>query len=79
VERLIGSLRRDFLSHVVVLNGRHLKQTLQSYLVYYHEARCHQSLEGNALYLREVEPPWQEKVVATPMVGGLHHRYRRGA
>jgi transposase InsO family protein len=79
VERLIGTLRRDCLDHVIVLSQAHLRRLLQSYLVYYHEARCHQSLEGNAPQAREVEPPERGKVVAEPMVGGLHHRYRRVA
>jgi transposase InsO family protein len=78
-ERLIGTLRRDCLDHVIVLGERHLRRILQSFLVYYHEARCHQSLEGNAPQAREVEPPKRGKVVAEPMVGGLHHRYHRVA
>jgi transposase InsO family protein len=79
VERLIGTLRRDCLDLVIVLGEAHLRRILQSYLVYYHEARCHQSLEGNAPQARDVEPPEQGRVVAEPMVGGLHHRYRRVA
>jgi transposase InsO family protein len=78
-ERLIGTLRRDCLDHVIVLGEVHLRRILQAFLVYYHEARCHQSLEGNAPQARAVEPPERGKVVAEPMVGGLHHRYRRVA
>jgi hypothetical protein len=45
VERLIGSLRRDCLEHVIVLNGRHLRRLLDSYLAYYHSVRTHLSLD----------------------------------
>ncbi|MDH3640358.1 MAG: transposase, partial [Gammaproteobacteria bacterium] len=48
VERLIDSLRRELLEHVVVLNGRHLKRLLSSYLDYYHPWRTHQSLDRDA-------------------------------
>ena len=44
VERLIGSIRRECLDHVVVLGERHLRRVLSSYLAYYHESRVHQSL-----------------------------------
>ena len=77
VERLIGSIRRELLDHVIVLGERHLMQLLKSYITYHHDARFHQSLSGNSPNPREVEPPERGKVVAEPMVGGLHHRYRR--
>jgi transposase InsO family protein len=76
---LIGTIRRDCLDHVIVLGERHLRRILQRIFVYYHEARCHQSLEGNAPQAREVEPPERGKVVAGSMVGGLHHHYHRVA
>ncbi len=50
-----------------------------TFFEYYHDARCHQSLDGNAPNPRQVEPPDRGTVVAEPMVGGLHHRYRRCA
>jgi transposase InsO family protein len=78
-ERLVGTIRRDCLDHVLVLGERHLRRILQRFFVYYHEARCHQSLGGNAPHARTVEPPERGRVVAEPMVGGLHHRYRRVA
>jgi putative transposase len=74
VERLIGSIRRDCLDHVIVLGERHLRSLLRSYFDYYHTARCHQSLDGNAPVPRAVEPPEQGEVVAEPMVGGLQKR-----
>ena len=78
-ERLIGSIRRECLDHVVVLNEQHLRRILRSYLVYYHESRTHLSLDRNSPVPREIEPPERAKVIAIPQVGGLHHRYRRVA
>ncbi len=79
VERLIGSIRRECLNRVIVLNERHLRGILSSYFVYYHESRTHLSLNRNAPAPRRVEHPSEGKVVAIPQVGGLHHRYRRVA
>ena len=79
VERVIGSLRRDCLDHVIVLGERHLLHILREYVRYYHESRTHQSLDGNAPIPREVEPPEKGRVVGIPQVGGLHHRYTRAA
>ncbi len=79
VERLIGSIRRDCLNHVIVLNERHLRRILRSYFVYYHESRTHLSLNRNSPMKREVERPEKGEVFAIPQVGGLHHRYCRAA
>jgi putative transposase len=79
VERFIGSLRRECLNHVIVLHERHLRCIVSGYLAYYHRARPHMSLARNAPVPREVEPPALGPVVCEPMVGGLHHRYRRVA
>ena len=79
VERLIGSIRRECLDRVIVLNEAHLRRILTSYFAYYHEARTHLSLGRNAPFLREIEPPHRGRVVAIPQVGGLHHHYRRAA
>jgi transposase InsO family protein len=76
-ERLIGTLRRDLLDHVIVLGERHLQRLLTSFFAYYHQSRCHQSLKGNAPEPRAVEPRERGRVVAEPIVGGLHHRYHR--
>jgi putative transposase len=48
VERLIGTIRRDCLDHVIVLNAAHLRHIITRYLDYYHLARCHRSLDGNS-------------------------------
>ncbi len=79
VERLIGSVRRDVLNHVVVLGERHLRRVLESYFAYYHGARCHRSLDGDAPEHRQPQPPVMGKVIEMPEVGGLHHRYVRRA
>jgi len=78
-ERLIGSLRRDVLDHVIVLNERHLQRVLTAYLSYYHRFRTHLSLEMDCPQPRAVEPPEVGKVMALPEVGGLHHHYERQA
>lgn len=79
VERLIGSIRRECLDHMIVLNESHLIRILTSYFAYYHEARTHLSLNRNAPVPRDVEPPGHGKVIAIPYLGGLHHRYTRAA
>lgn len=79
VERLIGSIRRECLDHVVVFNERHLHRVLSSYFSYYHGFRVHQSLDMDCPEHRPVEPPEMGEVVEIPQVGGLHHRYERRA
>ncbi len=79
VERLIGSIRRECVDRVIVLNEAHLRRVLTSYFAYYHETRTHLSLERNAPAPRRVEHPSEGKVIAIPQVGGLHHRYTRAA
>ena len=64
-------------THFVVLNETHLRRLLRGYLVYYHRARTHLSLGKDAPEPRPVERPDHGGIVETPMVGGLHHRYRR--
>ena len=78
-ERLIGSIRRECLDHVLVLSERHLRRVLTRYLVYYHRARTHLALQKDAPDVRPIERPEVGKVVQIPEVGGLHHRYIRRA
>ena len=78
-ERVIGSIRRECLDHMIILNEDHLKRMLDEYIEYYNTARPHQSLERNAPVPREVEPPEKGQIVAIPHLGGLHHRYTRAA
>jgi putative transposase len=78
-ERLIGSIRRECLDHVLVLSERHLRRVLTCYFAYYHGARTHLSLEKDAPDARPIARPAIGKVVPIPEVGGLHHRYVRQA
>jgi putative transposase len=78
-ERLIGSIRRECLDHLIVINEDHLRLILRSYIDYYHNFRPHQGLEGNSPAPREIDPPANGRVIASPQVGGLHHSYRRAA
>jgi len=78
-ERVIGTLRRDCLDHVIVLGEQHLRRTLRKYLEYYHGSRTHLALCKDAPEARERESNSGGKVIALPMVGGLHHRYTRRA
>jgi len=77
VERLIGSVRRECLDHVIVLNQAHLHRLLKSYFAYYHRSRTHLSLGKDAPEPRPVQGPQEGNIVAFPQVGGLHHRYER--
>jgi putative transposase len=78
-ERLIGSIRRECLDHLIVLNEGHLRKILKEYVRYYNQSRPHLSLDRNAPIPRDIEPPSQGSIVAFPEVGGLHHRYTRAA
>jgi transposase InsO family protein len=78
-ERLIGSIRRECLNHVLVLGERHLRRILTRYFTYYDEARTHLALDKDAPGLRPIEPPSAGKIVQRPEVRGLHHRYLRQA
>jgi putative transposase len=77
VERLIGTFRRELLDHVIVLNESHLEKLIAEFLVYYQESRPHSSLADNFPVPRDIDPPQNGDAVSIPMVGGLHHRYRR--
>ena len=74
-ERLIGSIRRDCLDHVVVFGERHLRHVLASYHKYYNEVRTHLSLHKDAPIRRDVCRTG--RVLALPILGGLHHQYVR--
>jgi len=79
VERVIGSIRRECLDHLIVFGEGSLRRTLSSYFSYYHRTRPHLSLEKDAPESRLVQPPELGRVVALREVGGLHHRYERCA
>jgi putative transposase len=78
-ERVIGSIRRECLDHVIVVNETGLSRVLSRYLAYYHQSRTHLSLAKDTPQPRPVAPPTLGQVVAIPQVGGLHHRYDRRA
>ncbi len=78
VERFIGSIRRDCLNHVIVLNESHLKRILTSYFEYYNNDRTHYCLAKDSPITRPAQskPGTSSKVITLPRVGGLHHRYK---
>jgi transposase InsO family protein len=76
-ERVIGSIRRECLDHIIVLNETGLARVLSRYLGYYHQSRTHLSLEKDSPHTRPIAPPVLGPVV--PQVGGLHHHYDRWA
>jgi transposase InsO family protein len=75
VERLIGSMRRECLDHIVVLGQAHLRQILAAYADYYNRLRTHRSLTKDAPLHRAVER--LGAVTSRPILGGLHHQYCR--
>ncbi|MBU1341805.1 MAG: transposase [Proteobacteria bacterium] len=75
-ERVIGSVRRDFLNHIIVLNEKHLTGILLNYFKYYHHDRTHLGFSKETPFERQVQfEPENGLLVAFPRVGGLHHRY----
>ena len=79
VERVIGSIRRECLDHVIILNERHLRRVLRDYLDYYHRSRTHLGLEKDCPVSRPIELPESGDIHAEPVLGVLHHRYTRRA
>jgi putative transposase len=79
VERVIGSIRRECLDHVIVFRESSLRRMLNSYFDYYHRSRTHLSLGKDSPEPRAVQPPEMGSVEAVPQVGGLHHHYERRA
>jgi transposase InsO family protein len=79
VERVIGSIRREVLDHVIVLRERHLTRLLTEYMAYSHRFRTHLSLAMDCPESRPVELPEAGDVIGLPEVGGLHHHYERRA
>ena len=77
-ERLIGTLRRECVDHIIPLSERHLRLVLQEYAEYYNATRPHRTLDlEQPDGVRAVQATGP--VVATPILGGLHHRYERTA
>jgi hypothetical protein len=78
-ERLIGSIRRECLDHIIIGNERGLRRVLHAYVEYYLKSRTHLSLGKDAPVSRQVASPGDGDIVAIPQLGGLHHRYERRA
>jgi transposase InsO family protein len=74
-ERLIGSIRRECMDHIVVWGEAHLRRVLRSYASYYNEIRTHRSLNKDAPVSRPVQRTGTIK--SHPILGELHHRYVR--
>jgi transposase InsO family protein len=79
VERIIGSIRRECLNHVIIFDERHLRGVLSSYFHYYHKTRTHLSLDKDCPDTRPIDRPAAGKIISFPEVVGLHHRYERRA
>jgi hypothetical protein len=85
VERLIGSLRRECLDHVLILNEAHLQKVLDEYRGFFNHARPHQGI-GQRRPATSQSPPLaassaldQGTILARPVLGGLHHDYQLAA
>ena len=87
VERFIGTLRRECLNHFLFRSDAHLRAVVREYVAYYNEARPHQGIEGIPAGLPEGLPPAvgppdassDGRLVARPILHGLHHDYQRAA
>ena len=79
VERVIGTIRRECLDHVIVFHAASLHRHVKSFLTYYHESRTHLSLDKDAPETRPVQTADVGRIVPIPQIGDLHHRYERRA
>ena len=77
VERLIGSIRRECLDHIVVLGERHLRQLLANYLTYYNGVRTHLALDKDTPFHRPTQTIG--RIASVCRLGCLHHQYVRMA
>jgi hypothetical protein len=75
VERLIGTLRRECLDHILIYGERHLRRILSLYSLYYNETPTHLGLAKDAPLRRSVQR--SGTIIVTPILSGLHHRYGR--
>ena len=79
VERVIGTLRRECLDHVIVFNEQSLRRHLRCFMDYYHRSRTHLGLQKDTPEARSIQPAEAGRMMAIAEVGGLHHRYERRA
>lgn len=78
VERVIKTIREECLDHMIILNERHLRRTLSSFVNYYNTVRTHEAVDGDCPISRQVQPIFDgRKIIAIPYVDGLHHKYER--
>jgi len=78
-ERLLGSVRRECLDRMIVLNEGCLYRHIQNFIAYYHRSRTHLALDKDSPEPRPIQPPAAGRINPIPVVGGLHHRYERRA
>ena len=81
-ERFLGSVRRECLDHVLILSEQHLRRVLKEYAAYFNQARPHQGKGQQLPEVPDVIAPsgaHRKKIVAFPVLGGLHHDYRMAA
>jgi putative transposase len=79
IERVIGTIRRECLDHVIVFNEACLSRHLRAFCSYYHRSRTHLGLQKDTPEPRAIQPPDGGPIISIPEVGGLHHRYERRA
>ena len=79
VERVIGSIRRECLDHVIVMNAAGLRRVITDYVAYYMYTRTHLSLDKDAPASRPATLLSAGRIIEIPQVNGLHHRYDRAA
>jgi transposase InsO family protein len=81
-ERFIGTVRRECLDHILILSEKHVRRVIHEYCQFFNQARPHQGLNQHIpAPANVVAPPEQgpRKVIALPVLGGLHHDYRWAA
>jgi transposase InsO family protein len=79
IERVVGTIRRECLDHVIVFDEMSLLRHVAAFVDYYHRSRTHLGLEKDTPESRPVQRPNAGRIVSIPQVGGLHHRYERRA
>jgi len=81
-ERFLGSVRRECMDHILILNERQLYRTLKEHVTYFNTARPHQGIAHRVplpVATLDSPPSTKDKITAFPILGGLHHDYRRSA
>ena len=81
-ESFLGSVRRECLDHLLILHEQQLFRALQAYVTYFHQARPHQGVQQQIPNPRAAPLPAEARdgpILALPILGGLHHAYRRAA